>query len=50
MVEMEGTEGGGKGTDAKKELGGKAMVLNRDGKGEQREKQMRLKVLHKIIS
>jgi hypothetical protein len=26
MVEMEGTERGGKGTDAKKELGGKAMV------------------------
>jgi hypothetical protein len=36
MVEMEETERGDKGTHAKKELGGKAMVLDRTGKGEQR--------------
>jgi hypothetical protein len=33
MVEMEGTERGGKGTDAKKELGGKAILWIGMGKG-----------------
>jgi hypothetical protein len=47
MVEMEETERGGKGTDAKKELSGKAMALDRTGKEEQREKQRRLKFVYK---
>jgi hypothetical protein len=49
-VEMEGTERGGKGPGAKKELGRKAMVCYREGKGEHQEKQRRLKVVHKTIS